>query len=226
MWLFKKDKSRQQQNREPRVRLLPGEAIYFEDSTQKYKVENISESGLAFAKTTLQVGQRISGSLHIAKEAISLELEVMRAGETTTGLRIRNGEKLLRGALRRVFTDEYQAMGMSAVSSELLQAEAAGIPHWFYAPGNYELYLVEKDNKVVKAHVSWKDRIVAASSGEGIKTGFLQQEDREVPAHAKSALVNWLPAVDEQDKQKALRIVENIGGLSAQLKAELKKLFG
>ncbi|MGZ3694230.1 MAG: hypothetical protein ACXWQO_08510 [Bdellovibrionota bacterium] len=227
MWPFGKSEkeAREMKARRPRIKLLLGEESFFKsDSGQKFPVLNISETGLALGKSAFGLKEKISGVLHIGDESIPLTIEIMRPGQTV-GAKIIAGEASLRSALRRLFADEFKAQEMSPVAAERLAPETEGNPHWFYAPGNYELYLVEKDSAIVKAHLSWKDRFISLRKDEKAKFGLLLQNDREEPGHAKSALVNWQDSLSEEDRLKALRIVENVSSLDGALKSQLKTLL-
>ncbi len=227
MGFFKKSKPAERAiiERSARVRLLLGDSCYFESSGHKFPVVNVSETGLALEGNNKNVGERMSGALCLGQEVISIEVEVMRQSRSFFGVRLIQGGDDLRRALRRIFTDEFKAMEMSEVASSRLDSETEGQPHWFYAPGSFELYLVEIAGKVQKAEIAWNGKVLAVRIGERARAGNLQSEDREKVDHAKSNLIIWLDSVSDSDRLKALRLVENIPGLEPGFKAQLKEMF-
>jgi hypothetical protein len=211
--------------RSPRVRLLLSDAASLETAEGPLPLQNISETGAAFAGQRVK-GESLRGTLRIGTESIAVELFVTRSGENSFGAHFVKGGAEVRSALRRLFTDELRATEMSEVAGDHLKAPAEpGRPRWFYAPGNYELFFLEDGGKVRRLELEWKGAILAYASDQPLRQGMLDAEDREKPAHARAALVKWLPEVDPAARAKAVRIVENIPGLDAELKRQISALL-
>lgn len=201
-----------------------GEEISFTAAGQDFPVGNLSETGLSLKNAPFAPQTRLRGSLRFAGKEIPVELEVVRRAQEEVGARLLEGGDLLGAEMQRLFADELQATRMSEVSAESLQTSEAGRPHWFYAPGNFELYFVESEGRILNAHVSWNERLVSAKAGEKARAGRMPEESRDKPAHSRSSLVQWQSELTDADRYKALRIVENIRGLDAW-KEQLITLF-
>jgi hypothetical protein len=201
-----------------------GDQITFTAAGRNYLVGNLSETGLSLKADDLEPATRLKGMLHFAGKENYIELEVVRQHEGEAGARLTKGGDSLGAEMQKFFADELQATLMSEVSSGHLQTEEAGKPHWFYAPGNYELYFAEKEGRILSAEISWNDHLVCAKTGEKSRSGRLPEESREKAGHAKSSLIQWQSTLTDADRYKALRIVENIRGLDAW-KEQLITLF-
>lgn len=201
-----------------------GEEISFFAAGQEFQVGNLSETGLSLKDPELTPQSRLRGNLRFAGKEFPIELEIVRQSEGEAGARLLKGGEELGAEMQRLFADELQAGRMSEVSAGHLQAEESGRPHWFYAPGNFELYFVEKEGRILNAHISWNDHLVSAKAGEKARAGRMPEEGRDKPAHSKSALVQWQAELSDADRFKALRIVENIRGLDTW-KEQLITLF-
>jgi hypothetical protein len=201
-----------------------GEKISFSAAGEEFRVGNISESGMSLLHPELTPQSRWRGILHLAGKEIPVELEIVRQSGSEAGGRLLKGGEELGAEMQRLFADELQATRMSEVSSGHLQTEEEGRPHWFYAPGNFELYFVEKEGRIMAAHISWNDRLVSAKLGEKARAGRMPEENRDKLTHSKSALVEWQATLTDADRYKALRIVENVKGLDT-FKEQLITLF-
>jgi hypothetical protein len=199
-----------------------GDQITFTAAGRNYLVGNLSETGLSLKANDLEPATRLKGMLNFAGKENYIELEVVRQHEGEAGARLTKGGDSLGTEMQKFFADELQATRMSEVSAGHLQTEEAGKPHWFYAPGNYGLYFVEKEGRILSAEISWNDHLVSTKSGEKSRAGRVPEETRGKTA--KSSLIQWQPTLTDADRYKALRIVENIRGLDAW-KEQLITLF-
>lgn len=205
--------------RSPRIRLLLADGARFETADGAYPLLNISESGLGLLAENSAAG-RMSGTLFLGSETLPVELEVVRQTGTFVGARFVSDTTPVRSVLRRLFLEEIRATEMSQVSGRELQVES-GTPRWYYAPGNYELFYVEREGKPERLEMEWNGRVVAANHGERARIGHLHEESREKPGHPKSSLVDWEGEIGDEDRTKAIRILENVAGLDPAVRGML-----
>jgi len=211
--------------RSPRVRLLLGDGASLETSLGTFRLLNLSESGCGVLVENRQFPKTFEGTLVLGGESVNVGLEVARIDGDFVGIHFLGDTSPLRAALRRLFTEEIKATEMSEVDSSRLAKGEDGHPRWFYAPENYELFFLESKGKIKRFELEWNGRVVAAADGEPLRTGTIQPLQREKPDHSKSSLVNWDKELREDDKSKAVRILENIPGLDAIAREKLVLLI-
>jgi hypothetical protein len=216
---------RAHRDRSQRVRLLLSDGAQFDCGDEIFPVLNLSETGIGLLAEKASPQDRMEGTLLIGEEKIPVQLEVVRRSGSHVGARFSGDLAVIRGALRRQFTEEIRATEMSEVNPAHLAADIAGQPRWFYAPGNYELFFVEQDSKILKVEMEWNGRVVAVKAGEPLRTGVIEGEERDKPTHAKSSLVRWEAEVADRYRAKAIRIVENIPGLDPLTRGKLIRLL-
>lgn len=212
--------------RSPRIRIPSlDHSVFLASDGRSFPLRNISETGIAIATKGEALESPLVGEISMAGEKVATELEVVRRGEKELGLKITKGAPELRALFRRIFADEIQALQMSEVDSSRQKEILVGQPRWFYAPGNYELFYVEHKNEISRFELEWNGNVLAYSS-EGLRFGTIDREIREEVSHARSSVVNWMAKVDPDQKQKALRLLENIPGLSVEYKGQMQRLLG
>ena len=216
---------RVKKERSPRIRLLLSDGAKLETPEGVFAIVNLSETGLSVIAENSALPTRTSGKLVLSQEAVPIDIEVVRRNGGQLGARFLGDVQPVRSLLRRIFRDEMKATEMSEIDAAYLAREESGAPRWFYAPGNYELFLLEANAQVVRAELGWNDRIVVAATGVGARSGTIPAEVREEPTHKKSALVRWDSALAEADRSKAVRIVENIPGIEPGLRGQIVSLF-
>lgn len=224
---FGNKKPKGKQARSTRVRLLLADAVRLETKDGAFPVVNLSDSGMGFLAEGEFPHKKVSGTLVLEKESIGVEIEVVRKNGGFVGARFLGDGAEVRSALRRHFSEEFHATEMSEVdSSHLAAEEGKGKPRWFYAPGNYELFFLEKneEGEILELQMEWGGRVLSASQENGLRSGFIHKEDRTQPGHAKSNLIHWESQVSEMDQAKAVRVLENIPGLDPKVRGRLVSL--
>lgn len=211
-------------NRSPRIRLLLADGARLETSDGAFALLNISDTGLGFASEEELPRTTFAGVLYLGEISLPVEVEVVRQTGTLVGARFVGNSGPLRATLRQLFLEEIRATEMSEVTSRP-PVEEEGTPRWFYAAGNYELFFVEKNGVAARLEMEWSGRVVMASSGAPARIGHLPPEAREKPGHAKAALVEWDEAFGEEDRAKAIRILENVPGLEPARRGELVSML-
>jgi hypothetical protein len=208
-------------SRSPRIRLLLADGARFETSEGAFPLLNISESGLGLlAEDGLNPGQ-YGGMLYLGGESLDVKIEVVRRTGTFAGARFLSNSDVVRATLRRLFLEEIRATEMNEVASGALREGVQGIPRWYYAPGNYELFFVEVDGRPQHLEMEWNGRIVSVGKDETARTGTIFPEDRDKPSHAKANLVHWTGSLEDDDRAKAIRILENVPGLDPRTRGML-----
>lgn len=224
-FLPKKESSKSYQERSPRVRLLLGDGAVLTASQKSFPILNLSETGLAFQSSGEDFSGQISATLTLDGSSLPVELEVARKGVGEIGAKFIGNPTPVRALLRKCFMDEIHASSMSEVDSERALPESNGKPRWFYAPGNYELFLVEVNQQVVRFEMEWAGKVLSVGPETGTRFGLIREEDRIKPSHAKANIIEWQLEVDDIQKKKAVRILENISNLDNTVREQLLKLL-
>ncbi|RZA08312.1 MAG: hypothetical protein EOP11_05195 [Proteobacteria bacterium] len=211
-------------NRSPRIRLLLADGARFETEARAFPLLNISDTGLGlYAENDIPAGN-LSGVLHLGDISLPIELEIVRQTGTLVGARIVGNPGVLRATLRQLFLEELRATEMNEVSARADEGEP-GTPRWFYAAGNYELFFLEENGQVLRLEMEWSGRVVSARKGEAPRSGHLPKETRDKPGHAKATLVEWEGPISEEERAKAIRILENVPGLEPAVRGQLVALL-
>ncbi len=211
--------------RSPRVRVsLLDESVFVTAGGKAFPLRNLSETGLALVTNGEPFPDEASGELSVAGQKISLDLRVVRRNGDEVGAVVGNGASELRGLLRRVFADEFHALEMTEVDAKLQKKVALGSPRWFYAPGNYELFFVEHEGKVIRFEMEWNGNFLSYDNGV-LRFGIVEKDVREAASHARSSLVKWGDEVSADHKRKGLRLLENVPSLEAPIRQQLQKIL-
>lgn len=223
-----KELTREQILRSARVRLSAlDQAVFIDSNGKKYPLRNLSETGLALQSMGTFFPDEVSGSIQVGSEKVDVKLLVVRRGNEEIGATFANEASQLRGMLRRAFGDEIHAQGMSEVDPEHQKAVTEGKPRWFYAPGNYELFYVELEGKVVRFELEWNGNFLVYAEGS-LRFGLIDRrhdKEHDKVKHAQSSLVKWADQVKEEDKVKATRILENIKSLSNESRSQMQRIL-
>ncbi len=210
------------QNRSPRVSIpVVDQTVFVSTNGKTYPLRNISETGLAIATLGEEFPATLKGEIQVAGQSAAAELLVVRRMPDVAGVKILEGAAAVRGLFRRVFVDEIHALEMTEVDSSRQKAVELGQPRWFYAPGNYELFYVEHENRVIRFEMEWNGNLLSFVDG-ALRFGTIDRRDREKVEHAASSLVQWAETVQPEHRQKALRILENIPGLDGQPRQQIQ----
>jgi hypothetical protein len=225
-WFKKKQPERNFSERSPRIRLLLSDGMRIETEEGAFPLLNLSESGVGFLAENNHFQRTFSGKVFFGEEAVSVKLEVMRKDGSFVGAKFIEGAAEVRARLKKQFNEEIRATEMSEVAADHLnRQESVGKPRWFYAPGNYELFFTEQEGKVLNLEMEWNGRVVAVYGEENPRVGNVSADDREKPTHVKSSLVKWEAEFTDQDRNKAVRIVENVRGLEAEVRGQIVKML-
>jgi hypothetical protein len=212
--------------RSPRVRIPSIEgAAFVADGGTSYPVRNLSETGLALGSAGADFPGRVSGVLRVFGETTPVTLATVWRRNAEAGATIEDGAAGVRTLLRRAFRDELHALEMTEVDSSRQKTVEVGTPRWFFAPGNFELFYVEHERRLLRLELEWNGNFLALGADGALRFGAVERDAREDPGHARSALVRWADTVPPEQKRKALRIVENIAGLEGAIREKLKELL-
>ncbi|MGZ3651804.1 MAG: hypothetical protein ACXVB9_15570 [Bdellovibrionota bacterium] len=210
--------------RSPRVRIPGTEDAQFSAGGKAYPIRNLSESGLALLSPGERFPDEASGEIQIGGQSVFVKLTTVRRNGDEVGATISDGAAGVRGILRRAFADEFHALEMTEVDARSQKAVEIGQPKWFYAPGNYELFFVEHEEKVIRFEIEWSGSVLAFD-GSQLRFGIVDGDSRDSVSHARSSLVKWESKVQPEQKRKALRLIENISGLDGNVRKRLQELL-
>ena len=217
--------SRDLRQRSPRVRIPSlDRSVFISSNGKRFPLRNLSETGMALLCQGERFPEEMNGSIQVGEEQVYVELLVVRREGDEVGVSIVDGASEVRGLLRRFFAEEFHALEMTEVDVTHQKAVDLGRPRWFYAPGNYELFLVEHEGAVIRFELGWGSDLIAYGD-KGLRYGKVEREQREGMSHAGSALVNWMEQVSPEQKLKAVRILENIPSLDTSLRQRLQALI-
>jgi len=221
-------KTKARRERSPRVRIpVLDQAVFVSMEGKKFPLLNLSETGLALLSENEHFPEEASGEIHVGGEKVDVKLRVVRRSGNEVGLHFSADSALVRGLLRRVFGSEIQAQAMTEVDPDLQKKVTVGTPHWFYAPGNHELFYVEHEGKVIRFELEWNGNLLVFADGS-LRFGLIDRRDshdQDKVKHAQSSLVKWADQVKDADKVKAARMLENIKALDAGAKKQMQDLL-
>jgi hypothetical protein len=217
-------------SRSPRVRIpMLDHAVFVDASGRSSPLLNLSETGMALLSEGFRFPDDAEGEIRIgAQEKASAKLRVMWRRGNGVGVHFTSDTKEIRSLLRRVFGDEIHAQMMTEVDAAHQKQVAEGTPHWFYAPGNYELFYVELGGSVARFELEWNGNLLVFSEG-ALRFGHVDRRDNfevDKVKHAQSALVSWAAKVGADEKRKAARLLENIHSLEPEARRQMQKLLG
>lgn len=225
IWFWKK-KERKIAERCPRIRLLLSDGMRISTEDGEFPVLNLSESGVGFLAEQNNFLRTFPAKVFFGELGVDVQLEVVRKDGSFVGAKFIGDTGKLRQVLRKQFMEEIRATEMNEVSPDRLNhSEERGKPRWFYAPGNYELFFTEENGKVLKVEMEWNGKVIFVEGDELPRSGNISNEDRQKPAHSKSSLVQWESELKESDRNKAVRIVENVRGLEAEVRGQMVKML-
>ncbi len=223
---FWKKKERKIAERSPRIRLLLSDGMRIGTDEGEFPLLNLSESGVGFLAENNHFQRNFSAKIYFAQIAVDVSLEVVRKDGSFVGAKFVGDTGELRKLLRKQFMEEIRATEMSEVAPESLrQEDYQGKPRWFYAPGNYELFFTEEKGKVLRIEMEWNGRVISVEGDDLPRIGSISTEDRQKPTHSKSALVRWESDLTDGDRNKAIRIVENVRGLDVEIRGQIVKML-
>jgi hypothetical protein len=223
---FWKKKERTIAERCPRIRLLLSDGMRIGTEEGEFPLLNLSESGVGFLAENNHFQRNFAAKIHFGQISVDVSLEVVRKDGSFVGAKFIGDTGELRKLLRKQFMEEIRATEMSEVAPESLRKEEyQGKPRWFYAPGNYELFFTEEKGKVLRVEMEWNGRVISVEGEELPRIGNISPEDRQKPAHSKSSLVQWEAELSDADRNKAIRIVENVRGLDVEIRGQIVKML-
>jgi hypothetical protein len=190
---------------------------------RKLPLRNLSETGLAVEMDSSSALEReVRGSLVLGDLEVAVQFGVVWQRDGQVGGSFEGDTTPIRGSIRRLFKEEAKAKEMSEVSSDRIAQEKEGEPRWYYAPGNYQLFLVEIQGKVKRFQLEWGENLVEGD-GTFVRFGLIEAEEAQKPGQKKAESVRWHIQVGEEMRLKAIRIVENVPGLAASARAQIQQ---
>ncbi len=215
--------------RSPRVRIpVIDQVVFLTPDGKSHPIRNLSETGLALTAENESFPDEVAGEILAGGERVKAKLKVVRRNGNELGAHFSEDPVEVRGLLRRIFSDELKAHGMTEVDPERQKALEAGKPRWFYAPGNYELFYAELDGKIIRFELEWNGNLIVYRQDTGLRYGQIDRsanQEHDKVKHAQSSLVKWADAVKDSDRKKAARLMENIEGLEPSARAALQALL-
>lgn len=146
--------------RAPRVRVTTLHRLSFDcrnlapQVSKPVEIANISATGIGLVNDGKiqwpSPGATLEGSLRFENEKFEVRLEIMHVGDSAVGCRYLGATDELQRFLLRYFRIETSAARMVQVNPDVLRAEEDGSPRLFRGLDNCELYLVEKNSKLVR----------------------------------------------------------------------------
>lgn len=217
-------KKREHAERSNRIRLLGSDNARFECAKGVFPIRNLSETGVGLFCEKNITDETLEGVLFFGDQNCPLVLEIAYSSKGALGARFSDAS-VVRGMIRRSFSDENFASTMSEVDAEKLKIPLEGKPRWFYSPANYELFFIEKDSKIVRVDLDLNGKFFSAASDQPLRVGDVRPESITSPTYVRSSLVKWLDKVEELDRKKAERVLQNISGLTDVERQKLIELL-
>jgi hypothetical protein len=216
-------------SRAPRIRVLPLHRVSFqrESPVGTFKVSNLSATGLGLVAEPGIVwpalGEMISGDLVVGEGSkgsrISLRARIVRLSDTVVGVHFMEKPPGLIEALRGYFKVESAALKLTAVKSELLEANTEGKPFCFVGENNTQLFYTEKQGELTSFELSLFGNHIEAFKGRSLKFGSLSHDEvADKPKFKGATLVFPASQFTEELNSEAVRFVENIELIDARIR--------
>lgn len=184
-----------------------------------------SDGGRANWPAPGSAGSRLRGRLMIRSEEFPLAVALVHAGADRAGGRFENPSPEFQRRLREHFLAEFAAQKMGAVKRELLQDDPDGEPRFFVGENNSELFLVEKDGRLVHFHLCFFGNVIDGEKDGTISAGTLDDRDHfasDGPGRKSVALVKRAQAVSDDLAALAVRFLSNVRGLDSGLREQIE----
>lgn len=220
--------------REPRIEInrLHDVLLHLVGKNQPYPLYNLSSSGLAFLlerhadPEEYPVDKTVNARLELAGQkgaTLHLNLRFAHSTPTVVGCEIMNTQEEMRHIIYDYFEYEVLAHTLRYFPPKDLKKEVDGEPHWFTGDNNCSLFLVAKNNHVVRFFLSYFGNVVEMNANHRISWGLVydgsDMDQGFYYPHDEQVLVRNF---SEQSKDIAGPIVRFVSGLP-QLHPTLKK---
>lgn len=223
-------------NRAPRIKITaPLRQIHFETlkphAGLRVQIANLSATGVGVRREGIpwwpQIGTVVEGTFFVNHEEIPAKLELIHLTGQTAGLRFVEPSPELLGMSKKYFNLEMAALEMTKVNPSVLRKQSEGNPHWLYGPNNCELFAVEKDNSLVRFHLSWYGNYAEGSASEKTRFGYVAEDrrnDEEVSGvfYKGSTLIHWLKAPTTDTVEEARRFLSHIQDLPEEIRKQIE----
>lgn len=206
--------------RSARISVFPVYDVYFQaaqGNREPAVVVNVSSSGMGLLRVSGRLwperGAVLDGEVNVHGKQVSVQAKVVRSTAAIVGCSFLGDTTLLAQTLSEYFSVELSAVHLSEVNPEILKKESDGTGRLFRSRQNCELYLVERDSRLVRFQMSFLGNYLEGSHEEGLKFGYVHGDDREKPKYEGSSLVRYISMIPPEVLTSAEKFVSNVPGL-------------
>jgi hypothetical protein len=217
-----------------RIRIFSAHNISFDlfssSARKRLNVTNVSTTGIGFSKdedsSWQALGQKLTGQLNLRNSSFRVSLEVRHVTQGTVGCKFISTETSLEKAIEDYLVYEITALGLKSVDKEHLATTEEGEPHWFIDPKGNELYVIEKNNELLRFHIVFLGNYVEWKKGNLVKVGIVLSDRNAKPLrHKGSHVVRFSDSVPKEISVVVGRLLENIPQLNLEIKSQIQAAF-
>ncbi len=133
--------------------------VSFERLGQRFEIENISTTGVAFRNNSelqaLGDGARFLGKFQLGETAFEVELRLVHRRELSVGCFYIDPPEEFVLALAERFEVEISALNVVYVNPKMLRQSQKGVAHWIQGNNNCGLYWISNQEQVVEFELTF-----------------------------------------------------------------------
>jgi hypothetical protein len=205
--------------RVPRVRIKALRWLRFERTAPEpagvLPVANISVTGIALLRDAAPVwpgpGGRIDGALVVVGVACPLQLRVAHVTHDLVSCSFPTQTDALIAVVQWAFHVQLATLAMTHVPPDELAPDRDGVPHWYHGEHGADLYLVERDGRVVRFCLAFLANYLEGGQGRPVRFGVLTRA-RSLAGDERDS-VRWLDIVNAEQLTATIRFIRAIPSL-------------
>jgi len=219
-------------DRAPRVQLGALHHISFHQKeppvSTPLQLANLSTSGVGFMKSSSttwpSTGSILKGDFLVAGSEIATSLQIVHISAKIVGCRIIENNAEVERMVNDYFNLELSAVRLIPVNPAILKSEPDGKPQWFKGENNCELYVVEKEQRLVRYNLSFFGNYIEGSPRTALKYGHIVEDEelKEGPKYKGSSIVRLVSDLPVEIIDLSLKFLTNIESLDKGILEEIQ----
>ncbi len=221
--------------RAPRVKISGLHDLLFivtvGDEEIEIKVSNLSISGLGLLSSKEYEFPKengfASGFLLLNRQRIPVTFQIVHQSPKVVGGKFTEIPDLLRNQITKYFDVELAALEMNQVNSKFLKEQEDGEPRWFKSGDQTELFFVEKNESLVRFHMSFLGFYLEGGNGRTTRCGKIidEWEQEDETGYKGSSVIQYESEVSQLVKKSAIRLIDGIKELDKKIKNQIFKII-
>ena len=154
--------SQDKKKRAPRIKSFSlKECRYINQNDSEFELTNLSSTGIGIARKADDrwpaEGDKMTGTLRIQENEVPIFLQIVRKDGYNVGCAYAQDPIELKGLIYNMYDTEFSALELKKVNQSILREQPDGKPHWFFDGSGGELYFVERNGKIGRYSINFKN---------------------------------------------------------------------